>query len=109
MSVAAHRTSKHARTSTSPRSWALWQASVRVRVLVLTVDAAAVLLSVFALSGSTIKASDLLQFGLLACMSVAYLELTRQVERRRRLFTESGATHIDVSSVWTFAGAIVLP
>jgi diguanylate cyclase (GGDEF)-like protein len=110
MSVATHHMSKHARTSAPPRSsWALWQASVRVRVVVLVVDAAAVLLSVFALTGSTITASDLLRFGLLASMSVAYLELTRQVERRRRLFTESGATHIDVSSVWTFAGAVVLP
>src|SRR5215510_8659734 len=109
MSVATHHISKHARTSKPPRSWALWQASMRVRVVVLVVDAAAVLLSVFALTGSTITASDLLRFGLLASMSVAYLELTRQVERRRRLFTESGTTHIDVSSVWTFAGAVVLP
>jgi diguanylate cyclase (GGDEF)-like protein len=87
----------------------LWQASVRVRVVVLAVDAAAVLLSVSALAGSTITASDLLRFGLLAGLSVVYLEASRQVEVRRRLFARSDSSHIDMSSVWILAAALVLP
>jgi diguanylate cyclase (GGDEF)-like protein len=92
-----------------PRSWALWQARLPVVVFVLTVDGVAALLSVVASLGSTVTASDLLRFGLLALMSVAYLEVTRQVERRRRLFVSPGSSHSDVTSVWTFAGAVLLP
>jgi len=66
-------------------------------------------MSLAVLLGSTITASDLLRFGLLAAMSVVYLELSRQVEHRRRLVVGSDAPHIDVSSVWLLSGAIVLP
>ena len=93
----------------APRSWELWRVRLSVVLVVLAVDCAAVLLSVIASLGSTITASDLLRFGLLALMSVTYLEFTRQVERRRRLFVTDGTSHIDVTSVWTFAGAAVLP
>src|SRR5882762_9592580 len=90
-------------------SWALWQARTRLVVAVLAVDVAAGVMSLAVLLGSTITASDLLRFGLLAAMSVVYLELSRQVEHRRRLVVGSDAPHIDVSSVWLLSGAIVLP
>src|ERR1700751_724800 len=93
----------------TPRSWALWRARPAVVLLVLVVDSAAVLLSVAASWGSTITARDPLPCGLLALMSVTYLEFTRQVERQRRLFVTEGSSHIDVTSVWLLAGAAVLP
>jgi diguanylate cyclase (GGDEF)-like protein len=80
----------------------------RVVVLVASVDAAAALLSVAAGFRATVTASDLLRFAALAVLSVIYLEISRRVEHRRRLFAE-GSSYIDVSSVWVFAGAIVLP
>jgi len=87
----------------------LWSTSVRVVALVLFVDAAAVLFSVAALWHGPITASDLLRFGLLAVLSVVYLEASRQVELRRRLLVPGDSSHVDVSSVWTVAGAMVLP
>jgi diguanylate cyclase (GGDEF)-like protein len=104
-----YRTSTYTRGFAPPGSWALWQARRRVVALVLAVDLAALLLTVSALAGTPNTASDLLRFGLLAATSVAYLELTRQVEHRRRLFVAANASHTDVTSVWTFAAVIVLP
>jgi diguanylate cyclase (GGDEF)-like protein len=77
----------------------------------LAVDLAAVALSVLALVRSTIIASDLLRFGLLAVTSVVYVELARQVETRRRLLVavDTHESHIDVTSVWTFASVLILP
>jgi diguanylate cyclase (GGDEF)-like protein len=109
MSVAKHRASKQKSWLTAPRSWALWNTPVRVWTLVVAVDAAAALLSVTALLRSTITASDLLRFGLLATMSVVYLEASRQLEARRRLFAPADSSHIDMTSVWILAGALVLP
>lgn len=92
-------------------AWELWRVRKRVVLLVLTVDTAAVLLGALAFLDSTPTASDLLRFGLLALMSVVYLEASRQVERRRRLFvaTDTSASHIDMTSVWIFAGIVILP
>jgi diguanylate cyclase (GGDEF)-like protein len=42
-------------------------------------------------------------------LSVAYLEVSRQVEHRRRFFTVDGSSHMDMTSVWVLAGATVLP
>lgn len=94
-----------------PKLWDLWRAPTRVVLLVLTVDLAAVLLGALAVLDGTTTASDLLRFGLLALMSVVYLEVSRQVEQRRRLFvaTDTSASHIDMTSVWIFAGVLILP
>jgi diguanylate cyclase (GGDEF)-like protein len=91
------------------KRWALFSTSVRVVALVLFIDATAVIFSVAALWHGPITASDLLRFGLLAVLSVVYLEASRQVELRRRLLVPGDSSHVDVSSVWTVAGAMVLP
>src|SRR5262249_33852974 len=104
-----HRTPKHENWVTAPGRWALWQAPKPVRALVVAVDTIAVVLSATVLARSTITASDLLRFGLLAAMSVAYMEASRQVEVRRRLFASDGSPYFDMSSVWILAGALVLP
>lgn len=109
MSVARHRISKKQCLLTAPRRWALWRTPARVRVLVVTVDAAAVLLGATTLARNTITAGDLLRFGLLAAMSVVYLEASRQLEVRRRLFAPVDSSHFDMSSVWILAGALILP
>ena len=109
MSVPIHNTSLRERRFTAPKGWALWRAPMRVVTLVVAVDCAAFLLSVTAFLRSTITASDLLRFGLLAGMSVVYVEVLRQVERSRRLVGMVGPTHIDASSVWLVAAAVLLP
>ena len=107
MSVAAHETLGRRRLTALGR-WALWHTPKRVIALVIAVDSAAVLISVAAIFHSSITGSDLLRFGLLASMSVAYLEVSRQVEQRRRLFLTS-SSHINVTSVWTLPAAVLLP
>jgi diguanylate cyclase (GGDEF)-like protein len=107
MSVAAHETLGR-RRDPALRHWALWRTPKRVVALVIAVDSAAVLVSVAAIFHSSVTGSDLLRFGLLAAMSVAYLEVSRQVEQRRRLFLTS-SSHINVTSVWTLPAAVLLP
>jgi diguanylate cyclase (GGDEF)-like protein len=107
--VAIHGTpTNESRLVTLP-SWALWREPTRVQALVVAVSAGAALLSAAAFVQSTITASDLLRFGLLAMLSVAYLEVSRQVEVRRRLFAPPDSSHVDMSSVWILAGALILP
>ncbi len=91
------------------RRWALWAAPLRVIVLVLAVDALALLGSSAAIARNSVNGDDLLRFGLLATLSVTYLEVARQVEHRRRLLSGSGVVQSDISSVWTFPAAVVLP
>jgi diguanylate cyclase (GGDEF)-like protein len=92
----------------APRSWALWRAQRRVVALVVSVDVLAVLISVAATLQSSVTGSDLLRFSLLVAMSVTYLEVSRQVEQRRRLFLNTSSP-TDMTSVWTFPAAILLP
>ena len=90
------------------RHWALWTLPRRVVTLVVAVDAVAVALSVYAILNDSVTNADLLRFGLLVALSVGYLEASRQMEFQRRLIAE-GSSHTDISSVWTFAGALILP
>ena len=107
MSVTALETPGR-RRGTALGQWALWHTPKRVIALVVAVDSVAILVSVAAIFHSSVTGSDLLRFGLLASMSVAYLEVSRQVEQRRRLFLTS-SSHINVTSVWTLPAAVLLP
>lgn len=90
------------------KGWALWTAPRRVVVLVVLIETVTAWLCAAAISADSITGADLLRFGLLVLLSVAYLEGTRQVEHRRRLFADA-AGYTNMSSVWALAGAIVLP
>lgn len=96
------------RRASTPTSGRLRAAPWRVVALVALVDAAAVSLSVAAGLRVSVTLGDLLRFGALALLSVIYLEISRRIEHRRRLFA-GGASYIDVSSVWAFAAVIMLP
>jgi diguanylate cyclase (GGDEF)-like protein len=91
------------------KQWSLWQAPLRVIALVLCVDTLAATYGIWALAREHITGTDLLRLGLLALLSVAYLEVSRQVEHRRRLFQVDGSSHMDMVAVWAFPGALVLP
>jgi diguanylate cyclase (GGDEF)-like protein len=77
--------------------------------LVLSVEIAAVLCTATALLRERVSGADLLRLGLLVLLSVVYLELSRQVERRRRLFFAGGSSHINMTAAWALPGALVLP
>ncbi len=91
-----------------PRRWPVWQVPGPVLGAVLTVEVAAVLLvaRLVLFSGVPIGdawrlAATILGLGLLQA------EIVAGVERVRRRIGE--ALHVDLSSVWTFAAALLLP
>ncbi|MEW2507901.1 GGDEF domain-containing protein [Amycolatopsis sp. NPDC047767] len=50
---------------------------------------------------------DVVELVVLCGLGIAAAEMTRQVERRRRRFSDT--PHVNFSSVWTLAGALLLP
>jgi diguanylate cyclase (GGDEF)-like protein len=87
--------------------WALWREPARVRVFVLLVEAAAVSVTVLAARQSEIDGESLAVLGILVGLGIVLGELTRHVERVRRRFTDT--PHVNLTSVWTFSAALVLP
>ncbi|HZE49634.1 MAG TPA: GGDEF domain-containing protein [Jatrophihabitantaceae bacterium] len=77
--------------------------------LVVLVDTVAALYGGWTLLSERVTSADLLRLGLLVTLSVVYLEVSRQVEHRRRLFASDDSSHMDMISVWVFAGAVMLP
>ena len=92
----------------APSRWALWALPKRVVALVLGVDLAAASLAATSVIHGSNTRGDLLRFGLLVTMSVVYIEVSRQVEQRRRLFL-STPSHTNMSSVWVLPAALLLP
>jgi diguanylate cyclase (GGDEF)-like protein len=63
---------------------------------------------VYAIVTDSVTNADLVRFSALVLLSVAYIEVSRQIEFQRRLIA-AGSAHVDVTSVWLFAGALILP
>lgn len=93
--------------SKRPSSWALWREPTRVRVFVLLVEAAAVVLTVLLAGRGTVDPGSLATLAIIVGLGVALGELTRHVERVRRRFNDT--PHVNLTSVWTFSAALVLP
>ncbi|NMH98695.1 GGDEF domain-containing protein [Pseudonocardia acidicola] len=97
----------------SPRSqnwitrWAVWSLPSRLLTAVLSVE----LLTAGVLVADLFAIHDVDQYlwilGVLAAAGVVHTEVSLGVERIRRRVTET--RHIDLSSVWTFAAALLLP
>ncbi|WP_020667331.1 GGDEF domain-containing protein [Amycolatopsis nigrescens] len=102
-----HISAMAVRGVTAPRRWALW--SQRPRVIgYLLVCTAAVLVTTAVLAPTTvIRSKDLVALGALVALGVLQVELGRQVERVRR--RDFGTVHINMTSVWLFAGVLLLP
>ena len=93
-------------TSWLPRRWALWSLPPRAAAYVLAVDAAALLLAGFGLPDA-VRPVQWLFAGLLVGACAIHLQFSHAVERIRR--DHSHTPHIDLCSVWIFAGALLLP
>jgi diguanylate cyclase (GGDEF)-like protein len=87
--------------------WAVWALPGRVRLPVLLVEATALLLVVALVSRSAVQTRDLLAAAALGVAGVCHTEVAVRVERIRRRVRED--LHVDLTSVWTFAGALLLP
>jgi diguanylate cyclase (GGDEF)-like protein len=106
--VTESEVSTERRASAVSRRWALWSLPRRLVALVVSVDAVAVALMVYAIVTDSVTNADLVRFSVLVLLSVAYIEVSRQIEFQRRLIA-AGSAHVDVTSVWLFAGALILP
>src|SRR5437762_12622483 len=96
----------HIRDVLSPRRWTLWQQRPRLIAYVAFVELI-VGVSTTRAAITPVALRDVVIFGALAGMGVLQAELGRRVERMRRLM--SGTPHVNLTSVWTFAGVLLLP
>jgi diguanylate cyclase (GGDEF)-like protein len=78
-----------------------------VLIFILCVELATVALTVWLATSSTIDTGSLVTLGVIIGLGIAMGEATRHVERVRRRFTDT--PHVNLTSVWTFSAALVLP
>ena len=91
-----------------PRDWALWSARPRVVAYVLAVDVLAVLLAGVLAGAEPVSGPDLGRAALLALGAIAHIEVARRLERRRAVANEDRAS-VDLKSMWSFAGLLLVP
>ncbi len=90
------------------RRWPMWEMPARLATSVLAVELTALGLVVALAVGMPVPtASQLLHAGLLAGLGLVHTEVAIGVERIRRRVAIGN--HANLSSVWTFAAALVLP
>jgi diguanylate cyclase (GGDEF)-like protein len=92
---------------TRPAQWILWS-EVRPRWIIyaLVSEFLAVGLAILDLVAEIGSRSDLFWFTVLLALGIAQAEMSRRIERVRRWM--GGQTHINVTSVWYLAGAVLL-
>ncbi|MCU1681934.1 MAG: diguanylate cyclase [Amycolatopsis sp.] len=95
------------RDALSPRRWNLAEQRRRFIVYCLLIESVAVAGTVTAAITVPTRTRDIVVFLALAGLGVLQAELGRQVERVRRLVSDT--PHINLTSVWTFAGVLLLP
>jgi len=88
-----------------PARWDLWRLPAKAIILVLGVEVAAV---AFVVAHSAVPAPGTTALAaFLTLLSVVHTELATGIERIRRRTAET--SYFDLSSVWTFAAALLLP
>ncbi|MFE0025321.1 diguanylate cyclase [Amycolatopsis sp. NPDC059021] len=91
-----------------PGRWAMWSAArPRWIAYAVTCETVAAGAMVFALATGFGGAVRPVWFAALVALGIAQAEMSRRIERLRRWM--SGQTHINVTSVWYLAGAVLLP
>ncbi|WP_414640013.1 sensor domain-containing diguanylate cyclase [Amycolatopsis sp.] len=92
----------------SPRNWALWRRRPRVVAFMLGSEAIAVVVLAISLAHSpALAARDWVNFGILAAGATVHIQLTQRQEERRR--NRKKTVLIDLTAVWTFSAAMILP
>ena len=75
--------------------------------LILFVEAAAIGVTAFLAGHSVVDRKAMVTLGIIVFLGVTMGELSRHVERVRRRFNDT--PHVNLTSVWTFSAALVLP
>lgn len=92
----------------NPRHWGIWARPKRVICYLLIMEALAVCVFVIALANSRLPgAADWLRLVILAAGATVHIQLTQRQEERRRNRTRT--VLIDLTAVWVFPAAIILP
>jgi diguanylate cyclase (GGDEF)-like protein len=89
------------------RAWQIWQTPQSLRRLIFGVQALVVGLSAFLLVNTSLTSGAVIRLVFLLGLSVVAEEVLARVERLR--FRLSSARRNDLTSVFTFAGALTLP
>jgi diguanylate cyclase (GGDEF)-like protein len=90
-----------------PPRWRMWsETPLRGVLYMLACEVAAVTLTIADLLGRPASRTDLQWFAILLALGVGQAEMSRQIERMRRWM--GGQTHVNVTSVWYVAGAVLL-
>lgn len=89
-----------------PSSWTLWTLSGRATAYILAVDAVATTVIATELVLVPIQRSMLFPFAMLMVCTMLYTEASRPIEQVREQYAST--PHIDLNSVWMFAGVLLL-
>lgn len=92
-----------------PARWALSRESPVFIGYALTVEATVLIVTATTAILIPIHPHDLLMLAVLAGMGVLQAEIGHGVERMRRRLVHHDTPHINLTSVWTFAGVMLLP
>ncbi|MEU3624142.1 GGDEF domain-containing protein [Amycolatopsis coloradensis] len=91
-----------------PRAWALWQRPKRFIAFLFAMEAIGIAIMVVATMNSTTpERIDWVRFAILAVGATAHIQFTQRQEERRR--DRSRTVLIDLTAVWTFPAAVILP
>ena len=91
-----------------PGNWALWRRPPVLIGFMLGLEVVAVAVLAVAFSRSAIPGGhDWINFGILAVGATVHIQLTQRQEERRRNRTKK--VLIDLTAVWTFSAALILP
>ncbi len=91
-----------------PRNWALWRRPPVLIAFMLGMEAVAVAVLAVSFAHSPVPGSrDWINFGILAVGATVHIQLTQRQEERRRNRTKK--VLIDLTAVWTFSAALILP
>jgi diguanylate cyclase (GGDEF)-like protein len=93
--------------SRKPWHWALWNEPGRVLVLILFTEVAMVAATVLLAGHGVVDRDAFVTLGIIVFLGVTMGEMSRHVERVRRRFNDT--PHVNLTSVWTFSAALVLP
>ena len=90
------------------RRWPVWSLRRPAIVMVIVVELVAALVTAAVVIRLPIHRHDWVIFAVLGVGSILHMELVRGVERIRE-GTRAHTPHMDLKSVWTFAGLLLLP
>lgn len=90
----------------SPARWTLWGLRARVVWYVTGVEAGVLGATALWLYLTPVPRSDLGYFAILLACCVGYGEASRRIERLRQ--QQNAGPHVDLNSVWMFAGVLLL-